>query len=124
VTASARQSLLYILAGLAAPLLWTLVEAHLINWLPTPSTKLSWRLTQLFVGFASALLLVGPLVYLARPHSIRYGLLFVAAFIAVQVVASDNLVGLFQLPDVWAFLGTSLVLVWLASFHRRGVPAA
>jgi hypothetical protein len=112
-----------IVAGLVAPLLWTALESLLIAALPSASSYLMWRGVQVFVALVSVLVLVLPFVLVLRPSSPRLGFVFVGSFVASEVVyqvvlrgAPDDLLGLFQLPDTWVFLVTSLGLFfWVSS---------
>ena len=113
--------LAFLVAGLVAPFLWTVVESQLIAWFPLPTSKLMWRGMQVLVGFVSALVLVGPLVLIARPNMPSYGFIFVAAFFSFELFAverAEDLASLFQLPDTWVFLVTSVALIWWASSRR------
>lgn len=121
------QVLIYAAAGLAAPFLWTLVEMYLIAGLPLASSTVIWCSIQSLVGFVAAILLVGPLVILVRPYSPHCGFVFIVAFLVFESVAvehSADLLLLFELPDTWVFLGTSLGLIWWASPSRANRVAA
>jgi hypothetical protein len=122
--------LVYVAAGLVFPLLWTFIENNMIGWLPLPTSKLMWRSIQAFVGSASAALLVGPLVLAIRPTSPYRWVPFVGCFVAFEVILMlaigqlESLILMFQLPDIWAFLATSIVLIVWASTHSVASRAA
>jgi bacteriorhodopsin len=85
---------------------------------------------QALVGLASALILVLPLAFALRPDSLRWGLLFIAAF-AVSVIVGHiafggtpkDLLSLLALPDMWTFLIGCLGIVWWA-YSRKAVHNA
>jgi hypothetical protein len=117
----------FAIAGLVVALPWTFLETQLIAWLPQASSSVVWRLTQALVGFTTAVILVGPLVLIARPNSPKYGVIFVAAFLAFEIVATEpasDLASLFQLPDTWVFLATSVALIWVAATRNAPRSAA
>jgi hypothetical protein len=115
--------LVFLVAGLAAPFLWTAIETQLISWLPIATSWVMWRGMQVLVGFVASVVLVGPLVLVVRPTTSHYSFIFVAAFFGFELYAiehAEDLALLFQLPDTWAFLGTSVLLIWwAASRHVR-----
>ena len=118
-------------AGVIVPLLWTPLESNLIQMLPLASSRLIWRATQAFVGFASAVILALPIAFALRPDSLRYGFIFVAAFLASSIFlhlafggSADTLLLMFQLPDLWVFLFSSFVFFWLASLRKAVHHAA
>ncbi len=129
--AMSMRAITSVVAGLVAALLWTVLESSLISLFPVASSRLMWRATQFFVGLMSAVILVLPIVFVLRPVSYRHGLLFVAGFLASEIPlhltfggTTTSLVEMFQLPDTWAFLGTSVCLFWLASSFKVGPHAA
>jgi len=120
----AAQVAVYLVAGLVAPFLSTMIEAYVIALFPAPSSKLVWRATQTLAGVVSSLALVAPLVHLVRPAWPASAFAFVAAFLGFQLVATVNpsdLLLLFQLPDTWSFLLTSVLLIWIGA-RRREAP--
>ena len=117
-----KKAIVCVVAGLLVPLLWTHIETNLIALLPVPSSHLMWRLTQALVGVATAVILVLPVVFLLRPTSLRYGLLFMSGFLVSEIALHlafggtvETLLGMFALPDPWTFLISSLAFFWLAS---------
>ena len=127
----AKRTVLCLVAGLVEPLLWTPLESLLLLLFPLPSSRLVFAAMQACVGFVSALILVLPLALALRPASFRLGVLFVAAFLVSVVVGHiafggtyADLLLLFQLPDTWVFLVSSLVFFWWASSRKTVRNAA
>ena len=125
-----KKTFICLIAGSLAMLLWTPLESNLFVVLPQATSRLEFRGLQVLVGFISAVVLVLPLVLLLRPPSPRLGLIFVAAFLVSLIAAhvavggtAENLALLFQLPDTWVFLATSMALFWWAA-RRQAVQYA
>ena len=126
-----KKAIAYVVAGLLVALLWTAVESNLIPMLPLAPSHLMWRATQAFVGFASAVILVLPVVLLLRPRSLRDGFLFIAGFLASEIPlhltfggTAQTLLAMFALPDIWVFLISSLGFFWWASTRNLTQHAA
>jgi hypothetical protein len=126
-----KKAIAYLVVGFLAALLWTAVESSLIPRLPLASSHLMWRATQVFVGLASALILVLPLALLLRPRSLWDGSLFIAGFLVSEIPlhltfggTAETLIGMSALPDIWVFLFSSLGFFWWASTRKLAAHAA
>ena len=108
----------YVIAGLAAQFLWAYVEQVLPALVPQTSSTLASQVWLAFTGLVLALALVGPLVLVAAPRWPHCGIALVAGYILGGIPGRDpdgELALLLQTPGIWgwAFLVSSLILIWL-----------
>jgi hypothetical protein len=110
----------YLVAGMAAQFLGPYIQHSLPALMPQVSSTLAWQISLAFSGLLFALALVWPLALVAPPKWPHHGVALVAGYILGGIPNREpdgELVLLFQLPDIWgwAFLLTSLALIWLIS---------
>jgi hypothetical protein len=113
----------YLVAGMAAQFLWPFVEHALPALLPQVSSTLASRISLASSGLLLALTMVGLLVLIAPPSWPRCGAALVAGYFLGGIPSLEpdgEFVLLFQLPEIWgwAFLASSLILIWFGSRAR------